>query len=67
MLKTEYDEITAMNLIKEEGREEGREEGQDLLASLINKLKALGRVSDVFEAAADPAYRNRLYQEFHMA
>ena len=48
-------------------REEGREEGQNLLGTLMTKLKNLGREDDAFAAAADPAYRERLYQEFHMA
>ena len=52
---------------REEGRKEGSEEGQNKLGSLMIKLRSLGRENDAFEAAADPAYREKLYQEFQMA
>ena len=45
---------------------EGREEGVSLLSTLMLKLKALGRTDDVFKAAADPDYRNKLLAEFHL-
>ena len=56
---------------REEGREEGRKEGseecQNKLGLLMIKLRTLGRENDAFEAAADPAYREKLYKEFQMA
>ena len=52
---------------REEGRKEGSEEGQNKLGSLMIKLRSLGREDDAFEAAADPAYREKLYKEFQMA
>ena len=52
---------------REEGRKEGSEEGQNKLGSLMIKLRSLGRENDAFEAAADPTYREKLYQEFQMA
>ena len=48
-------------------RQEEREAGQNKLGSLMVKLRSLGRENDAFEAAADPAYREKLYQEFQMA
>lgn len=63
MLLTEYDEVATMELFKAEGREEG----QNKLGLLITKLRSLGRENDAFEAAADPVYREKLYQEFQIA
>ena len=51
----------------EQGREQGREQGENQLGSLITKLKELGRTDDVFKAAADKKYRDKLYKEFKMA
>ena len=50
-----------------EGRAEGNQEGQNKLGTLITKLISSGRNDDVAIAAADPAYREKLYQEFQMA
>ena len=50
-----------------EVREQGRAEGQNKLGLLITKLRSMGREDDAFEAAADPVYREKLYQEFRMA
>ena len=48
-------------------KEQMKEEGIDLLGSLMIKLKSLGREDDAFRAAADSAYRAKLFQEFKMA
>ena len=53
--------------VREQGRAEGRAEGQNKLGLLITKLRSMGREDDAFEAAADPVYREKLYQEFRMA
>ncbi len=45
----------------------GKEEGESLLATLIIKLKELGRTDDVYKAAADKEYREKLYKEFQLA
>jgi len=66
MLLTEYNEAKQMELFKEEGRQEGRQEGQNLLGSLITTLLSLGRNDDVARAASDPAYRKKLFAEFHI-
>lgn len=79
MLLTEYDEIKAMNLFKEEGRQEGRQEGRkegrregrregrqegvDLITSLMARLFSMGRTDDAVRAASDKTYMNQLIQE----
>ena len=50
-----------------EGMEKGMEKGENQLSSLITRLKELGRTDDVFKAAADKQYRDKLYKEFKMA
>lgn len=67
MCITEYDEEKVMNQFREEGRAEGREEGELKLASLMVKLKELGRIEDAFKAASDPILRAKLYQELSIA
>ncbi len=83
MCITAYDEEKVMNQFREEGRAEGREEGraegreegraegreegESKLASLMVKLKDLGRIEDAFKAASDPTLRAKLYQEFCIA
>ena len=52
---------------EEKGRAEGRAEGADRLGSLMTKLKQLGREDDAFKAAADSAYREKLFKEFGIA
>ena len=47
--------------------ESARNEGESLLATLITKLKDLGRTDDVYKAAADKEYREKLYKEFQLA
>ena len=49
------------------GRAEGLAEGADRLGSLITKLKQLGREDDAFKAAADSAYRDKLFKELGIA
>ena len=51
----------------EKGMQEGMEKGENQLSSLITRLKELGRTDDVFKAAADKQYRDKLYKEFKMA
>ena len=50
-----------------EGRKEGRSEGFSLFGALIRKLVEMGRSDEVIRVSEDPAYRDRLLQEFHMA
>jgi len=52
---------------EEKGRAEGRAEGADRLGSLMTKLKQLGREDDAFKAAADSAYREKLFKELGIA
>lgn len=61
---TEYDEEKDRKMLRQEGFEEGREEGEARLASLMTKLKDLNRVDDVFKAASDSEFREKLYKEF---
>ena len=51
----------------EKYEEKGRAEGADRLGSLMTKLKQLGREDDAFKAAADSAYREKLFKEFGIA
>ena len=51
----------------EKGLEKGMEQGENQFGSLITRLKELGRTDDVFKAAADKKYRDKLYKEFKMA
>jgi hypothetical protein len=75
MLLTEYNEEETMELFRRDGIEEGieigmekgMEKGENQLSSLITRLKELGRTDDVFKAAADKQYRDKLYKEFKMA
>ena len=51
-----------------DGREaKGRAEGADRMGALMTKLKSLGREDDAFKAAADPAYRDKLFKELGIA
>ena len=49
------------------GLERGLEEGADRMASLMTKLKELGRSDDAFKAAEDSAYREQMFKEFGIA
>ena len=62
-----FDYEKELEFLRQEERAEGSEEGQNKLGSLMIKLRSLGREDDAFEAAADPAYREKLYKEFQMA
>ena len=66
--KFEYEEIKQEGRIEgiAEGRAEGRTEGEQKLGTLMTKLKDLGRKDDAFEAAANVAYREKLYREFNI-
>ncbi len=51
----------------QQGMQQGMAKGENLLGSLIRKLKEAGRVGDAFRAAEDPAFRQKLYKEFKLA
>lgn len=59
MLLTEYNEAEAMEMFKEEGMK--------LAMTLSKKLLDLGRKDDVARVSVDPAYRDKLIAEFHLA
>lgn len=50
-----------------EGERKGIEEGQEMLAALIRRLLAEGRIEDIEQATADPAARARLCEEFGLS
>ena len=62
MLLTEYNEAETMELF----RRDGRKEGANQFASLIKKLRELGRHEDAEKAIEDPDFRRVLYAEFHI-
>ena len=47
-------------------RSEGRAEGAELLARLLKRLQAEGRVDDVRLALEDKEAREKLYKEYHL-
>ena len=49
-----------------EGKAEGKAEGEAKLSSLISTLLSLGRIQDIAKATKDPAYKEKLYAEFHI-
>ena len=75
MLLTEYDEVRQVDLFKEEGRQEGFVQGKaegkaegkaderSLLARIIGRLLAAGRIEDAQKATSDPNYLEQLVQE----
>ena len=65
IMKEDFEAAEARGL--EKGMLEGMEKGENQLSSLITRLKELGRTDDVFKAAADKQYRDKLYKEFKMA
>ena len=73
IMKEDFEAAEARGLEKgmlevmEKGIEKGMEKGENQLSSLITRLKELGRTDDVFKAAADKQYRDKLYKEFKMA
>ena len=44
----------------------GIEKGESKVVTLLNRLRALGRIDDVFKALQDPDYRSKLYKEFNI-
>ena len=68
VLLTEYNEVEAMELFKEdgrrEGRAEGRAEGENRFALLMAKLLSLGKTKEAERAATDQSYRNELYIQY---
>ena len=63
---TEYDETKDRELFRQDCLEEGRAEEAERMSSLMLKLKDLNRVEDVFKAASDPSYLQKLYKEFNL-
>lgn len=49
-----------------EGLEEGRNEGVDLMAKLIKLLLDANRFDDAKKVSDDPAYRQKLLNEFQL-
>ena len=66
MLLTEYNEAETMELFRRDGIKEGRKEGANQFASLIKKLRELGRHEDAEKALSDPDFREALFEEFHI-
>ena len=52
---------------QEIGQEKGMKMGENKMAKLVSTLLALGRMVDIERVAADPEYREALYQEFGIA
>ena len=52
---------------KVEGFALGKKEGENKLAKLMDKLFSLNRTNDAMRAAADPEYREKLYEELGIA
>ena len=50
----------------EETRAEGRAEGAELMGHLITTLLSQRRQEDIPLVAADPDYREKLFQEFQL-
>ena len=53
-----------LDRIENRGIQQGIQQGENLLAQLIQKLFALGRVEDVKRVAEDKEYRQMLLKEF---
>ena len=76
MLSVEFTEAEIQQLFEENGferglklgREEGREEGEKNALERLNKLnillKGAGRTEDLFRSMEDPAYQQKLLEEF---
>ena len=52
-----------LDMLEEKGKEKGKEKGEKRLASLLEKLYALGRDEDAKLAVRDEKARVRLYEE----
>lgn len=48
----------------EQGEKQGEERGEEILAALIKKLLADGRIEDVRRATDDEQYRKELYYDY---
>ena len=66
MSLTEYNEKEEREQLSQEFRKIGLAEGEDRFSALVIKLKELGREDDAFKAAADPDFRNQLYQQYNL-
>ena len=66
MCLTEYNEKEEREQLSQEFREIGNAEGENRLSTLFTKLKELGKEDDAFKAAADPNFRNQLYQQYDL-
>ena len=76
MLSVEFTEAEIQQLFEENGferglklgREKGREEGEKNALERLNKLnlllKGAGRTEDLFRSMEDPAYQQKLLEEF---
>lgn len=64
MSLTEFDEKEFIEMIRNEGREEAHDEGEELFASLIKKLYADGRESDVLNVSINKSFRKQLMKEY---
>jgi len=53
-----------LDRIENRGIQQGIQQGENLLAQLIQKLFALGRIEDVKRVAEDKEYRQMLLKEF---
>ena len=64
----EYDEEKHMRSERKEwreiGHEEGLAEGENRVVQLMQKLMDAGKTEEMKRALSDPAYRERLYQEY---
>ena len=73
IMKEDFEEAEARGEARGEakgvkkGLKQGVEKGESRLGSLIMKLKEAGRADDVYRAAEDPAFRQKLYKEFKLA
>ena len=51
---------------EKKGKKIGEKKGEKKLAELITKLVSAGRNDDIYKAASDTRYRNKLYKEFQI-
>ena len=73
-LKERRDQNARDDYVRNEGRNEGRIEGitegrlegEDRFGQLVLKLTADDRLAEIQQAAADKAYRDKLYQEYKL-
>ena len=69
-MKERRDQNAREDYVRNEGRiegiTEGRLEGEDRFGQLVLKLTADNRFAEIQQAAADKAYRDKLYQEYKL-